>query len=327
MRRQIFLLAALLVVATSWPRSSDAAGMSPVASEDDFLLSQLWESYRSMPKPNRGKVGLALGGGGARGLAHIGVIKALEEEDVPIDMISGASVGALIGGLYAAGVSTAELEEMSSEIGWSALTNYSRLSLVRLLVMEQQLSTSNMETYLRKHIKDVRFDQLPIPFSCVATDLQTGERVVFREGSVAQAARASATIPGLFQPVLFRHRYLVDGGLVSNIPTDLVLQLGANMVLAVDVTADFSRFQPRNILATLNQAIYIQSESMSKAELARADVVIRPQLGDISAIDLTRSAECIDAGILAGRRAIPQIKQMLIDRSFDQLLQKRPTKV
>src|SRR5436190_21814909 len=107
-----------------------------------------------------------------------------------------------------------------------------------------------MEVYRQKHIDDKRFDQLKIPFACVATDLQTGERVIFREGSVALAARASSTIPGLFEPVIFRHRYLVDGGLVSNIPTDVVQLMGADLIIAVDVTYDLSKFQPRNIMAT-----------------------------------------------------------------------------
>jgi len=301
-----------------------AAPKSPVPDEDHFLLDMLWDNYRSLSHRHDLKVGLALGGGGARGLAHIGVLKVLEEEDIPVSMIAGTSVGALIGALYAAGVSTTEMEEMSADIGWSSLTNYSRLSLFRLLVLEHQLSSDNMEVYLRKHIGDLRFDQLKIPFECVATDLQTGERVVFREGSVALAARASSTIPGLFEPVVFRHRYLVDGGLVSNIPTDLVALMGADVIIAVDVTADFSKFEPKNIMSTLNQAIYIQSESMSKEELARANFVIRPELGDVSAIDLTRSQECIDGGILATRRAVPAIKQLLVDKNFDLMLEQAP---
>jgi NTE family protein len=297
-----------------------AAPVSPVLNEDTYLLNTLWDNYRNLPKKNEPKIGLVLGGGGARGLAHIGVLKVLEEEDIPIDMLAGASVGALIGALYAAGVSTTEMEEMSQEIGWSSLTNYNKFSMMRLVLTEQPLSSKNMEVYLEKHINGKRFDELKLPFACVATDLQTGERVVFREGPVALAARASATIPGLFEPVVFRHRLLVDGGLVGNIPTDLVTSMGADRVIAVDVTSDLSRFQPRSMIATLNQAISIQSESKAQEELAKADFVIRPKLGDITAMDLARSADCIDAGSIATRHAVPAIKQLLLDKNFDALL-------
>jgi NTE family protein len=316
MNRPSIALAVLMVWAAS-PPWAYAEAKSPVRSEDDFLLSKMWDSYKNLSQRKDLRVGLALGGGGARGLAHIGVLKVLEEEGVPIQAIAGASVGALIGALYAAGVSTAEMEEMSHEIGWPSLTNYSRFSMMRLVLTEQPLSSKNMEIYLQKHIDNKRFDELNIPFACVATDLQTGERVVFREGSVALAARASATIPGLFEPVVFRHRYLVDGGLVSNNPTDLVSLLGANLIIAVDVTSDLSRFEPSNIISTLNQAISIQSESKSQEDLAVADFVIRPRLGDITAMDLSRSAECIDAGSLSTRHAIPGIKRMLVDKNIE----------
>jgi NTE family protein len=293
---------------------------SPVANEDAFLLDTLWGRYRALLPKNDIKVGIALGGGGARGLAHIGVLKALEEEDVPVGAIAGTSVGALIGSLYAAGVTTAQMEQMTQEIGWSSLTNYSRFSMLRLMMTGQKLSTKNMEVYLRRRIGDTRFDELKIPFASVATDIQTGEKLVFREGSVALAARASATIPGMFEPVPFRHRFLVDGGLVSNLPTDLVALMGADLIVAVDVTADFVRAQPKNVLDVLNQAIYIQSERLAQDELSRAQVVIRPQLGDITMMDLSRSDECIDAGILAGRRAVPTIKRLVLDKRFAALL-------
>src|SRR5262245_59115457 len=198
--------------------------------------------------------------------------------------------------------------------------------MMRLVLTEQPLSSKNMELYLQKHINDKRFEELKIPFACSATDLQTGERVVFREGPVALAARASATIPGLFQPVVFRHRYLVDGGLVSNIPTDLLVSMGAEVILVADVTSDLSRFQPRNIMATLNQAMFIQSEAMSQEELARADLVIRPKLADISAFDLSRSAECIDLGSLATRRSVPALKRLLIDKNLDAILRAKMVK-
>src|SRR3984885_13435825 len=131
-----------------------AASASPVANEGSFLLDALWARYRSTAPKDNIKVGVALGGGGARGLAHIGVLKAFEEEDIPIGAIAGTSVGALIGSLYAAGITTAQLEQMSQDIGWSSLTNYSRFSLFRLVVTGEQLSTKNMETYLRKQIGD-----------------------------------------------------------------------------------------------------------------------------------------------------------------------------
>ena len=312
----VFVLASSLV---ALPSSLPAAS-SPVANEDAFLLDTLWARYRALLPKDDIKVGIALGGGGARGLAHIGVLKALEEEDVPIGAISGTSVGALIGSLYASGVSTAQMEQMSQEIGWSSLTNYSRFSLLRLLMTGQKLSTSNMELYLRQHIGDKRFDELKIPFACVATDIQTGEKLVFREGAVALAARASATIPGMFEPVPFRHRFLVDGGLVSNLPTDLVALMGADPIVAVDVTTDFTHAQPKNVLDILNQAIYIQSERLAQDELSRAQVVIRPRLEDITMMDLSRSDECIDAGTLAGRRAVPEIKRLILDKRFEQLL-------
>ena len=322
MRRNTLLAAVMGVclIASSLGAAAVNTPVSPVQSEDDFLLNRLWDNYRNLPNRHEPKIGLALGGGGARGLAHIGVLKVLEEEDIPINMIAGASVGALIGALYAAGVSTFEMEEMSRDMRWDTLTNYSRFTMMRLMIAEQPLSSQNMELYLQKHISDKRFDELKIPFACVATDLQTGERVVFREGSVALAARASATIPGLFEPVLFRHRYLVDGGLVSNIPTDLVQLMGADTIIAVDVTSDLTRFEPSSIIATLNQAISIQSESRSQEELAKADFVIRPQLGDITAMDLARSAECIDAGSYATRHAVIGIKRLLIDKNLTSIL-------
>src|SRR5438046_2337779 len=139
----------VVIIITGFIGTSAFAGpVSPVKSEDEFLLNTFWDNYRNLSKRQEPKIGLALGGGGARGLAHIGVLKVLEEEDIPIHLIAGASVGALIGALYAAGVSTLEMEEMSQDIGWSSLTNYSRFSMMRLVLTEQPLSSKNMEIYL-----------------------------------------------------------------------------------------------------------------------------------------------------------------------------------
>lgn len=300
------------------------AGMNgPVPDEDAYLLDRLWESYLASPSLEKERVGLALGGGGSRGLAHIGILKVLEQERVPVDQIAGASVGALIGALYAAGVTTTQLETMARDIGWDALTNASRVAFVRLVLSQKLLSSERMESYLRKHIGEKRFEDLRVPFACTATDLQTGERLVFREGPVAPAARASATIPGLFEPVVFRHRFLVDGGLVGNVPTDLARALGADRVVAVDVSSDYSTFEPNNVLSTMSQAIFIQSERLSQAYLKEADLIIRPEMKNISPIDLSRSQDSIDAGVLAAHRAMPGLKAMLVSRKGLALLDVR----
>ncbi len=308
---------------TPFPCSLAWGAPSPVLNEDEFLIDMLWSRYRTLNPKDDTRVGVALGGGGARGLAHIGVLKAFEEGDVPIGAISGTSVGALIGSLYAAGVTTAQMEQMSEQIGWSSLTNYSRYSLMRLFLTEEKLSSANMEVYLRQQIGDIHFDQLKIPFACVATDLQTGERVIFREGPVALGARASATIPGMFEPVEFRHRYLVDGGLVTNLPTDLLSLMKSDLIVAIDVTADISQNKPKTVLGILNQSIAIMSQRLAKDELTRAQVVIRPKMGDIGPMDLARSDESIDAGILAGRKAVPEIKRLILDKSFGRISQAR----
>jgi NTE family protein len=317
----IYLLIAVLLFAGAAPLA--AAVASPVQNEDAFLMDVLWNRYRRLGPEHEVKIGLALGGGGARGLAHIGVLKAFEEEDVPIGALAGTSVGALIGGLYAAGITTGQLEQMTQEIGWSSLTNYSRYTLMRLVLTESQLSNERMGAYLRKHIGDTRFDELKIPFACVATDLQTGESVIFREGPVAIAARASATIPGLFTPVEFRHRYLVDGGLVTNLPLNLLGLMNTSLAVAVDVTSDIEQTKPKSVLGVMNQSISILSQRLAKDESSRADIMIRPQMGNIGLMDLGRSDEAIDAGILAGRKAIPSIKRLIIDRRFEQIARRR----
>ena len=162
---------------------------------------------------------------------------------------------------------------------------------------------------------DIRFDELKIPFVCAATDLQTGERVVFREGPVVPAARASATIPGLFSPVVFRQRYLVDGGLVSNLPTDLVRSIGADIVVASDVSSDYANVEPGSVLSTITQAVYIQGQQINRENRRLADVIVTPDLRDISPMDLTRSAECIDAGSRAARQGALD-RQTALDRSL-----------
>lgn len=311
-RRRLSGFLAALVMAGSL--AVPAATADPAVDEEKIITDFLWQRVVAMAPPDRPRVALVLGGGGARGLAHIGVLKVLAEEKIPIDMIVGTSVGALIGALYAADVPMSRIEQLGETVRWNDLTDISDSSLVRLLMAGHLLSTDKMESFLRETIGDRQFNELRIPFACLATDLITGERVLFREGNVAQAARASATIPGLFDPVEFRHRYLVDGGLFDNIPTDVAQLMKADVIIAVSVSADFTKNKISNVFMILTQAIYIQGSHFDEERLKLADAIIAPQISDVTAVDLGRSRECIDAGVLAARQEVAAIKRMLIEK-------------
>ncbi|MCB4792679.1 MAG: patatin-like phospholipase family protein [Elusimicrobia bacterium] len=290
-------------------------GYSFALDNEKILTDLLWSRVIALRPPHRPKVALVLGGGGARGFAHIGVLKVLEEEKVPIDIVTGTSVGALIGALYASGLDVNQFEKMSENVGWNDLVNASGPALVNLLLTNQLLSSERMEKYLKKNIRDLRFDELKIKFACVATDIITGERIIFKEGEIVPCVRASATMPGVFEPVEYRHRYLVDGGLVDNIPVDVAKLLGADFIIAVAVSGNFSKNRISNVFMVLTQSINIQGKLLDKDNLGMSDIVIQPDVGDVSAIDLGCSNECIDAGITATRKSVAVLKQMLIKKT------------
>ncbi|MBK6879513.1 MAG: patatin-like phospholipase family protein [Elusimicrobia bacterium] len=277
----------------------------------DLLRDALWLKHRGRPAGQRPRVALVLSGGGARGLAHIGALKVLAREKVPVDLIVGTSVGSIVGALYAAEVPVDEIETMAARVGWDKLTDVSTARVVRLLVSERLLSTAKMEDYLTARIGPRVFADLKTELACVAADLRTGEEIILREGPVALAARASATMPGVFDPVPYRHRLLIDGGVVNNVPTDVARRLGADIVICVYPAADFSRHNVTNVLSTLMQALYIQGQVISEERLKLADLVIRPDVADISASELGRSREAMDAGQRAAEAALPEIKNVL----------------
>jgi len=282
--------------------------------EDKIIKDYFWQKVIKLSGKDRPKIALVLGGGGARGLAHIGVLKVFEEEKVPVDIVVGTSVGALVGALYSAGVPIQKIERIGEDVQWDKITNLKNITLLRLILSEELLSTKKMEQYLARNIGNKRFDELDKTFACVATDINTGEMIVLKEGDVAFAARASATIPGVFAPAEFRHRYLVDGGLSSNIPTDVAKLLGADIIIAVAVNADISKSNISTVLRTLIQSIYIQGSILEKEELKTADIVIKPHVGEVSVIDLNRSEQCIDAGVAAARKSMPEIKNYIINK-------------
>ena len=282
-----------------------------------FILDYLYHKIINFPKEKRPKIILVLGGGGARGFAHIGVLNVLKEANVPIDMVVGTSMGAIVGSLFCSGVELEEIEKIAENIKWDDISNLSSVSLLKMLVSEKLLSTKKMENYINKMIGEKSFFQLNIPFVCVATDVITGEKIIFKEGKVAMAARASATIPGIFEPVQYRQRFLVDGGLVENIPVSVAKLFNPDIIITVAVSADITKNSFDKVIVSLFQAIYIQGQQSDIKNLNMSDIVIAPKVKDISAIELNRAIECIEAGFIAGKQSIEKIKEVIVEKTYE----------
>jgi NTE family protein len=307
----LVLFVPLALGRVTWPQGTP---------EDRVTTEILWNKIHSLPVGQRPRITLILGGGGARGLAHIGVLRVLEQERIPIDRIVGVSIGALIGALYAGGLSVDQIELMAQDVGWDKLTDVSRVGLMKVFFSKELFSTEKMEDYINTHIGNAFFRDLKIPFSCVAADLRTGDRVVFREGPVAVAARASATVPGLFEPVQYRQRLLVDGGIIENLPTELAETDENDFVLAVRPVAKFSRGRDsKKVINTLVRSIEIQRDVIVRDSREKADFLIEPFLGDISVVDISRYKESIDLGTIGARKKMVDLKRVLIQETLKML--------
>jgi len=258
----------------------------------------------------RPKIGVVLSGGGAKGLAHIGVLKVLEEEEIPIDSIVGTSAGAFIGGAYASGVSIEQMIEMARRIRWSDLGRFrpSRLGL---------RDGRRMEAFIRTHFPVTRFEELRIPLAVVATEITTGRIHVFTRGDLAFAIRASCAIPGYFTPARDSEgRMFVDGAVVANLPTLVAVTLGAERVIAVDVNAyPILETPPRNAFQIYTQALAILSFTAQSSMAEHADVLISPDVAAFSWDELERAEELIQAGEEAARRRLPHCRALLSRRS------------
>lgn len=258
---------------------------------------------------NQPKIGLALSGGGARGNAHVGVLRALAENNIRIDVIAGTSSGAIVGGALASGMSLDEIEALGRKLRWR---HVGRLTISRLGIQ----TNKRLETFLRSVFPVSRFEDLPTPFAAVATDLNTGSPVVMRDlGDVPFAIRASCTIPGWYVPVPDEHgRLLVDGGLVAVIPSIAARALGADVVIAVDVNADGATFfgsSTRSIFGVVLQSMLVAQKTASCQQVEACDLVIRPKISHIRWDQVRRSDELIAAGYHAGLESIPRIRAMI----------------
>jgi len=257
---------------------------------------------------SRKKVGLALGGGAARGLAHIGVLEGLEKEGIPVDMVAGTSMGALVGALYARERDVGRIRNLALELGSKRFAFLMDPALPKTgLVRGRKIADA-----LRSAIGDVVFRDLRIPFACVATDIDSGEEVVIREGSVWEGVRASSSIPALLAVAKRDSRYLVDGGLVNPVPVSVLKAMEADLIIAVNVMPLKSPRAAKepNIFTILMQAFYISANQIVKSSLGGADIVIEPRVEPIGLIDFHRVEECIQLGVLATEQAIPEIRKL-----------------
>ena len=255
----------------------------------------------------RKKIGLALSGGAARGFAHLGVLRVLAEHNIPIDFIAGTSAGSFAGGAAACGASVEEIIEMARKVSWFNMAGFS-------FSPRGILSNASMGKFIKQNFPHTRFEDLPIPFAAVACDLETGEEVVLKDkGNLALAIQASCAIPGVFVPVEIEGKTLVDGGVVSPIPTKAVRNLGAEIVIAVDVISSGASYwgTPSTLLGVFFQSAMMLLRNASKNQHYRADIVIIPQIAHLRPDAIGKIDEFIKAGEDAALEKIDEIKALI----------------
>jgi NTE family protein len=255
--------------------------------------------------PTRAGIGLALGGGFARGFAHLGVLQVLEQHQIPVSHIAGTSVGSILGAAYASGAPLARIIETCRTLRFRDIARWrvSRLGLA---------SNQRLESLIERVFDSRQFEDLRIPLAVVATDLTSGDPVVFTQGNLVDAIRASCAFPGLFEPVKIGTRCLADGGLVAPVPTRAARELGAAAVLGVSVgMQDGHRGAPTNIFQVVSRAVNAAQKHQLEVWERHADLVLRPDVQSLAWDDFDRADEAITAGVAAARRALPRIQKLL----------------
>lgn len=308
-------LLALALALTALPSRA-----APDLAADALLRDHLWREVRVAPPTRRPKVGLVLSAGSLRGTAHVGVIKVLETAGFPVDVVAGTSMGAVVGSMYAGGLPADELWGIASKIKIDSGNNLSGRHLISLVLFDSLLSSEKTELLVRRNLNGRRFDQMTRPFACVAMDVYTGEAIIFRDGDVATAVRASMNLPGIFQPLEYRHRFLVDGGVVDYIPVDAARLLGAEWTLASVTENDYTAARPKSVLDSLEQVIDIRGSYLSREQRKQANYLIEPQVGDIGMFEDNRIPEALEKGVIIAAKKLQGAEESLILASLPRLI-------
>lgn len=259
----------------------------------------------TVPKPPP-KIGLALGGGAARGFAHVGVIQVLEENGIKPNLVTGTSAGSLVAAIYASGKNGAQLQRVAETMEEAAIADWTLPIFSRGMLRGDALAK-----YVNGQVGSKLIEELPMPLGIVATDLNTGNDVLFQRGDTGTAVRASSSVPAVFQPVKISGREYVDGGLVSPVPVAAARRMGADFVIAVDISTPPEGSLTGGTLDILLQTFSIMGKSINRFELREADVVVRPALQGVSSADFGARKRAIEAGRQAMLKMIPELKAAL----------------
>ena len=256
------------------------------------------------PVQKPAKVALVLGAGASRGFAHIGVLKVLESNGIPVNMIVGSSAGSFVGSLYSYGLNAWQLQEMA--------INLQRSDILDIGLPDNGfISGELLESYINRVTRNTPIEKLRIPFYAVATNIQNGQEVIFGSGNTGMAVRASCSVPGVFRPVKIGTQMYVDGGVVSPVAVDAARKMGADIVIAVDISSDMDTTLPESTMDTILQSVNIMYAKISHSQLSRADVVIRPKVGRIGSSDFDKRHEAILEGEKAALESLPLIREIM----------------
>jgi NTE family protein len=260
---------------------------------------------REIQPPSRpAKIAVVLGAGASKGFAHIGVLKILELNKVPVHMVVGTSVGSFVGSLYAYGYSPYELQTIAIALQKDDIADYT-------LPDNGFVKGEKLENFVNDKVKYTPIDKFKIPFYAVATNIQTGEEIAFGRGNTGKAVRASCSIPGIFQPPVIGDKMYVDGGIVSPLAIDVARRYGADIVIAVDIASSRETSAPTGSIETIMQAIDIMYSKIAAIQVKNADVVIRPKVGNIGSSDFSKRHEAIMEGEKAAALSLPAINSIL----------------
>ncbi|MBB3211202.1 NTE family protein [Herbaspirillum sp. Sphag1AN] len=262
----------------------------------------------SVPEPVRPRIALALGGGAARGFAHVGVIKALESQGIFPDIVVGTSAGSVVGALYAAGNNGFALQKLALEMDEATISDW---SIPLFSKVSGVLKGEGVQNYVNRVVNNMPIEKFKIPFGAVATDLKTGQPILFRRGNAGIAVRASSAVPGVFQSVRIGDRSYVDGGLVSPVPVRFAREMGADFVIAVNISAQPEAQAASSSVDVMLQTFAIMGQTINSFELKDADIVIQPELGGMKGSDFAGRNVAILAGEQAAMKAMPEIRQKL----------------